>query len=363
MRKPHLSTGRLLDTVSYAMRKPCTAKNLMGNDITVIDTFPYNPESKTAPETAKHWAEGYSWNNKNCDPAEYLNRVNEPFIVSITDLDVRTEGGRAYKVIDPEGRRFDLREDQVIEVMRKVGIRPGGDIPATFVWGLMGSQLRLVLVGGDLYTEMLEQTNALKDVATRKVTGDALTPSKLQVGHVYKRRDGHRLAFIGRVKVPEIDKVACYAFMENLPPEEVPERWDGNDYTPITSGWDEMTLDEQIIFLRTNEQWRSDYVPIKLLQSPKVDNWTDVGQIDITYYKENKDGKCHYADGVRNDIVEYRHEQKFGRRPYSDPTLAAGTGWRLGREELDRRHKEFHASQQRLMMQARCEFRDKLVWL
>lgn len=361
----HISTAKLLDTVAYAMRKPCKAQNLMGNEITVIDTFPYNPESKTSPETAKHWAEGYSWNNENADPAEYLTRDNEPFVVSITDLDVRTEGGRAYKVIDPENRRFDLREDQVLEVMKRCGVKPGGDIPGLFCWGVWGSQLRLVLVGGELHQAMLDQTLKLKDLERRKQIGDAgiLTPSKLQVGHVYKKRDGKRTAFVGRVKVPEIDK-ASYAFYDyDLPTDEVPKRWnrDMSEYLPIVEGWDKMSMNERLVWMRENGH--STYRPILILQSPKVDEWTDTGDsIEVAFYRDNTDCHCFYRSGHGEDIAEARWEkQNGGRRSYHDHSNT--NNWRLGRDEMDRHHKEFHNKQVAAALQTRREFRDGLVWL
>lgn len=367
MRYMNVSVARLLDTVSYAMRKPCKAKNLMGEEITVIDTFPYNPGSKTSPETAKRWAEGYAWNNKNNDPAEYLTRDNEPFAVTITDLDVRSEGGRAYKVIDADNRRFDLREDQVIEVMRLVGVQPSGKIPAQFVWGLLGSQLRLILVDGELHKVMAKQTEQLKDVERRKSTGgNVLTPAKLLPGHVYSRRDGKRVAFIGRVRVPEINKLS-YAFVDDMPSDEVPMRWnreqsDGQgQYLPITDGWAQMSFNERLEFLRANDPCHGIYTGIKLMQSPKVEDWTDIGVIDVGYYKGNKESKCYYSDGYGSDIVEYRWVQKHGHRPHSDPSF--NMNWRLSVGDREKRCEDFRKQQERLALQARSEFRDQLVWL
>lgn len=361
MKALHVGTARLLDQVSYAMRPAEKATDLTGNEITIIDTFPYNPSSKTSPSTAKNWAEGYGW--KSPRKAEYLSRDNEPFAVTITDLDVRTEGGRAYKVIDAEKHRFDLREDQVIEVMKRCGVKPGGTIPGLFCWGVWGSQLRLVLVGGELHRAMFEQTQKLNELERRKqaTDGGVLTPSKLQGGHVYKKRAGGLIAFVGRVKVPEINKTS-YAFYDyDIPTDDVPKRWNKNasEYLPLVDNWDTLSMNERLIWMRDNGH--TSYMPITLLQSPKVDEWTDTNDvIDVTYYRNNIDGHCFYRSGHGEDIAEARWEkQNGGVRSYHDYT-----NWnRLNRDEMDRRHKEFHDKQAAASLQTRREFRDGLVWL
>lgn len=100
MRSFYTDRMRLLDKVCYLSREPVQAKDISGNDITVADIFPYNPDSKTAPNTAKRWADNSHWDHvtrqvvKGAEPV-LVERVNEPFSVIITDLDVRSEGGRA----------------------------------------------------------------------------------------------------------------------------------------------------------------------------------------------------------------------------------------------------------------------------
>ena len=165
MRSPE--GGRLLERVCYCMRAPCAGKNIIDEDIMVRDTFPYNPESKTSPHTAKMWASQRHYGNDQEYVPEVIERANDPFTVTITDLHVRSEGGRAYKVIDDDMRRFDLREDQVFEVMKLCGIKPGGAVPGTFVWGILGSQMRLVLVDGVLHNAMIKGANEKKESKQR----------------------------------------------------------------------------------------------------------------------------------------------------------------------------------------------------
>ena len=125
--KSYDNSGRILERVCYASKSPVKAKDICGVEITVSDTFPYNPDSKTSPKTAKEWAmpKSYDYKTKQyvTGPEPVVTeRYNDPFAVSIIDLDVRSQGGRAYKVIDEENRRFDLREDQVLEVFRRTGV-------------------------------------------------------------------------------------------------------------------------------------------------------------------------------------------------------------------------------------------------
>jgi hypothetical protein len=148
-----------LDKVGYISQSPKSAQDLLGNTIKVYDTMAYNLNSKTAPSTALSWA---------TSPGSYINGKwvvntvipkpeelpNNPFKIKIIGLDIRSQGGRAYKVIDIKNRRFDLREDQVFEIIANCGIEKGGVIPLPVVWAVLGSQIRIILVGGKLYSEM-----------------------------------------------------------------------------------------------------------------------------------------------------------------------------------------------------------------
>jgi len=172
MRKLYASNQRLLDRVCYVSKAESNDTDLFGNEIKVRHTFPYNPDSKTAPETAKQWADNTIWDHKTHryvkgPEPEFLERANDPFSVTVIDLDVRSEGGRAYKVVDQDGRCFDLREDQVLEVFKHSGVLAGGQIPGRFVWGILGSQMRMVLVGGDLHKEMVAQTEAFEGIESQ----------------------------------------------------------------------------------------------------------------------------------------------------------------------------------------------------
>lgn len=194
-------SARLLQKVAYRSRMPHKyhGNDLCGNEVTVMNTFPYNPESSSSSGTAKSWAN----NNKSqagVVPPEVL-LDNEPFEVTIIDLDIRTQGGRAYKVIDEKRRMFDLREDQVLEAIGTCGISAGGKINGKFQWGISGSQCKLALVGGELHNEMLEGLQAAKKEVKLKESGEMITPGKCVPGAVYRRGDTY-MVYVGKFKYP-----------------------------------------------------------------------------------------------------------------------------------------------------------------
>lgn len=302
--------GRLLDKVGYCMRKPCSGTNIIDEKITIRDTFPYNPESKTAPETAKKWADERRYG----DTGEYIPQVivrdNEPFTVTITDLHVRSEGGRAYKVVDADMRCFDLREDQVLEVMKLCGILPGGSVPGSFVWGILGSQVRLVLVDGELHKMMIDGAQNKKDFEARQDSGAAPSPSSLIPGHVYRKKDGSLHVFLGRCTAPFIDK-SHYAFIEMPVNEGLTDMSTFSDraekrYIDATlrrneflKTWDTLTWRR-----RCRDRWVDHYKiidaitggklckekvyasPIVFMSTPKFD--ADVGTVETDFFDDMK---------------------------------------------------------------------------
>lgn len=386
MRSP--STGRLLEEVAYCMRKPCKATNIINEKIEVRDTFPYNPDSKTAPVTAERWADQTPWSAEKTYTPEVIVRDNEPFSLTITDLDVRSEGGRAYKVIDADNRRFDLREDQVLEVMKRVGIQPRGVVPGEFVWGIVGSQVRLVLVGGDLHTSMVMQLNDKKSFELAQAAGLTPTEGTLQPGHVYRKKDKSLHVFLGRVKCPG-DNKAKFAFVE-MPTREEDDENEASEAElragmmnndkwidahlkerAVMKGWDSMTWRERCEFDWVG-RWRlydytgnglsENYCDIKLMSSPKFEaDVGDVGPEFLVELKDNVDAKHAYVAASatwKNDLSETWKLGANYDRHYHNPN----TDHRLPYEERQRQQREHERLVQLDVIQTRKEFRDALVW-
>lgn len=137
-------------------------------------------------ETAKYWAgEGYK-------EYRYQNTFDD---VRILDLDRRSQGGRAYKIIIKveDGHEFicDLREDTLLDVIKNSSIERGGYLLGNFSWVMVGSQCTLVRIGSDIWNEAQKQ-NVAK--AAKKIPN-----ASLKFGHLYMTAGGDLAIFIAKV--------------------------------------------------------------------------------------------------------------------------------------------------------------------
>lgn len=358
MRQYTSPNARLIDRVCYLSKSPSKDTDLYGNEIEVKHTFPYNPDSKTAPDTAERWANHSVWNQKtrtyeNVPKQIAVERDNTPFNVWVIDLDVRSEGGRAYKVIDEDNNCFDLREDQVLEVFKHSGILKGGGIPGTFVWGILGSQMRMVLVGGDLHKKMVEQAASLKDHQRKQAAGLTPTEGTLQFGHIYRKRDKSLHVFVGRVKTSPEAKT-LFAFVQlPTPPHDFGDDMDFGDDShgahmraerEVARAWETMSWEERCKWawydtnFWTYTQYR-DGVPegyydhpgdIVLLTSPKFEaEVTDMGDATELAKKlfDNAESKHKYVNGKGDDLAEAEFVLSNNNHPREWPSQYGGTSW------------------------------------
>lgn len=184
----------LLKQICYYSRPSENMVDLCGNTRVVQHTFPCNPDSKTSHDTAKNWSKRWRWDVEVT--AEPKTKDNTPFSITLVDLDVRSEGGRAYKVVDDNGLCFDLREDELLEMIKLHGIKPGGETDAKFVWGVSGSQVKLVCVGGALHQDMLSGLNDREQLNKKLAAGLIPKFHQLKQGYVYKDTNDEYLLFI-----------------------------------------------------------------------------------------------------------------------------------------------------------------------
>jgi hypothetical protein len=387
-------SSRLFDRVCYVLRSPTPLKDVFGNEFTVSDTFPYDPKSKSSPHTAARWGKQSRWDQSTRTWHEFaeptmIERNNEPFSVRITGLDVRSEGGRAYKVIDDDFRRFDLREDQLIEAFKHVGVEPGGKIPGKFVWGLLGSQTRLVFVGGDLHHKMVENTEALKVQKKNVVLMDRM----LKFGHVYRKRDGFEYVFIGRVKIPGNDRTMTAMMQLPIKPQSydhlnLDDDCSYNKQTlvrlrrerEVSKNWDTMTIDERCRWdwYDSRAHFYEFYQNVKpgaydkpgaitLSQSTKFE-----AEVDVEHPEQyvalaetllaNEGGLHPYCNGYGIDIAEehWRVNMNDGvARKWQFDERALG----LSCEAMKRRDDEVYAAANAAKIRYRVQFRDNLRWL
>ena len=375
-----MTTSRLLNDVCYLSRSPSKTTDIVGTSITVQDTFPYNPESKTAPSTARQWANNNIWDSVKCEYVKgveptFLERPNEPFAVTIIDLDVRTEGGRAYKVIDNEMRCFDLREDQILEVFKHVGVQPGGRVNGEFVWGVLGSQVRMVLVGGDLYSEMVKTRDELNAAKKKRVEGNAITPSKLQVGHVYKKLDGSKWVFVGKM-LCVLNEKPLYALVEL--PEDEPYYQHCKDYVyeEKHAAWEKMSWEEKLVAEHEARTYEGD---IKLLTSPKFLSEEDVA-LDVAFIKREfhqstsmRSYKLGNGDDASLKLYELEHggdEFQFIEHPCRsmyrserDRYNNIMSWWSLSEELRKQEEDEYKTKYNEQVAQLNHAFAEHITWL
>lgn len=148
--------------------------------IEVTPTFVTRPESASGNETGKRWG----------DRIAPVTVINEPTTLRIVGLERRNEGGRAWKVVFGDDKLVDLREDVLLEALRTVGTDVDGYLEGTYVWAVVGSQMKLVRVGSTLHEalEAATQRKALKPISARD----------FKVGTVYRQPNGDRIVYLGK---------------------------------------------------------------------------------------------------------------------------------------------------------------------
>lgn len=135
-----------------------------------------------------------------------VTRKNEPFTgIHVVGLDVRMNGGRAWKCVIDEGKYYvDLREDNLLDVMRTEGISKGGYLNGSFIWARIGTEMKLIRAGSEIH--------AAVEAATERRDMKPISKKELIPGHVYQQKNGDVFWYVGHVRgwepSKEIDKWA-----------------------------------------------------------------------------------------------------------------------------------------------------------
>ena len=155
------------------------------NKENVLYTYAVDSNNKKRIESATNWAmQHYSVAQKDVTEFEMDNNISA---IRILELEIRGEGGRAYKCVTPHGFYVDVREDVIMDVIENVGIEKNGLINAPFVWVAAGSQMKVVRKDSDLYKEYIQATEIKKTESIKD-----LKPNTL-----YKDRNGYYVFYLG----------------------------------------------------------------------------------------------------------------------------------------------------------------------
>lgn len=165
-------------------------ESIQAENITVFPAFPSDTGNPKSLDSGKRWAENRSRNRmfnyqtgkwEDCDKMPVISDT-QPNLPKggyrLVNFEIRSEGGRAWKVISKEGYYFDLREDILLDIMVAVGISEGGYIPCDLIWARIGSQMKLIRVGSELYDAI---RNFQEHAAKKKLSVKDLVPGTVYV--------------------------------------------------------------------------------------------------------------------------------------------------------------------------------------
>lgn len=157
----------------------------------VVPLFVADPLKPKTVETGVSWAsrDWYRSDKEKKHTPTQLEVENKPFKIKIISLEKRSEGGRAYKVMFGENNYYvDLREDVLLDSILECKIEKG--VPdCEFVWGKVGSQMKLVRVGSELYQELVKATEDGKKSKIGK--------SGMEIGGIYRNKKDDYMVYFG----------------------------------------------------------------------------------------------------------------------------------------------------------------------
>lgn len=161
--------------------------------------FPVSDNSgQSRHENAERWAMSGDYDDNGAyvsvdgDLFEFENSNFES--VTIEELEIRGQGGRAYQVtLEHDGKKFnvDLREDALMDVIKNTGIQPGGKLNGTFCFIVDGSQTNLI-------REHSKAWESAKD-GLQKRNQEVIKKKDLKIGHKYRSLSGETAIYFGEV--------------------------------------------------------------------------------------------------------------------------------------------------------------------
>lgn len=167
------------------------------NKIEVIPSFPVPGGREDLMETARRWAGRSVYDYKTSKHIEQIvteqTEPNDGTCLIVCGIEYRSEGGRAYKVLDDKGRYFDFREDILLDTLLSEGCEPNGLLGGRYLWARVGSQMKLLREGSSLHKQMI--------LATERGVLKPIKVKDLEPGRVYSAKNGDKQIFLGFVRV------------------------------------------------------------------------------------------------------------------------------------------------------------------
>jgi hypothetical protein len=174
----------------------------------VTPAFIASATSEKSIETGKEWVR-----NKNFDisiePSLCFVENKEITSIRVVGLEHRSQGGRAWKVVLPNGFFVDFREDILLETIRTVGVKEGGFLNGSFVWASIGSQIKLIRVDSELYKQIIKE-NKISAISSVQC-------SELEPMTFYRERKGDVALYLGKVR--------CLSVENKVIRVEIPTWW------------------------------------------------------------------------------------------------------------------------------------------
>lgn len=162
----------------------------------VREIFVTDQEREKTHETASYWLNGvYSKDPNHSLKCKVLDNIPNKEITDlrILTLEIRGQGGRAYKVSatigDIKNACFDLREDVLLECIHEGILKKDGYIDGKFIFAKIESQMKIIRVGSFLHKCVLNYQNT-KSLGNIK---------DLSVGTVYEDLKGNKFLYQGKM--------------------------------------------------------------------------------------------------------------------------------------------------------------------
>lgn len=150
--------------------------------VEVLRAFATDALNKKTHETARRWASGPGYKK--------IEKPNSPMKnLRIISLEKRCEGGRAWKVLTEDNLWFDLREDVLLDALQNGSVK-NGVLGGEYVFAVVGSQMKIVRVGSELYKR-------IQSYMGRKEAKE-IPVKDLVAGHVYANKKGKKVLFLGK---------------------------------------------------------------------------------------------------------------------------------------------------------------------